>query len=131
ATADDFVFFVLAAQNPLLLLPRLIGRFGPGAFGLVKRLASGLNLPITSLATTAYYSALPIRYGAYAARLAIEPHARPGDGAAARKSPDYLGEELSARLAAGAVGWDFRVQLYSDDQRTPIEDGSRDWDAPY
>ena len=132
--AEEFVWLVAAAEQPLLLLPRAIGRFGLGrALALLKQLSRGLSAPMPSLATTHYYSALPIRFGTYAVRYALRPHAEPApDGR--RRTPDYLRDELAARLAAGPVTYDFRVQFFVDEARTPIEDGSRDWaeaDAPY
>ena len=133
--AEEFVWFVLAAEHPALLLPRMIARFGPGrTLGLLRRLPEGLGKPIVSLAANRYFSALPIRFGPYAVRYALDPRARVESGARRGLSADYLGEELAERLEAGPVSWDFRVQFFVDEERTPIEDASRDWsetDAPF
>jgi hypothetical protein len=58
------------------------------------------------------------------------------NGAAVPKgaSSEYLGEELAARLRRGPVVYDFRVQFYRDETKTPIEDASVEWreaDAPF
>jgi hypothetical protein len=133
--ADEFVWLVGAADRPALLLPRAIGRFGVArAFRLLKQLASGLSAPMASVATTRYFSALPIRFGAYAARYALEPKSAADPHAQIGRSPDHLRDELATRLARGAVEYDFRVQFFVDEERTPIEDASRDWseaDSPY
>jgi hypothetical protein len=134
--ADEFVWLVRAAERPALLLPRALARFGPlRAIGLLRRLAQGLGAPMPSLATTRYFSALPIKFGPYAVHYALDPLARPdGDEGAKDRSPDRLGQELAARLAGGPVEYDFRVQFFVDEARTPIEDGSREWreaDAPF
>ena len=133
--ADEFVWLVAAAERPALLLPRAIARFGVGrAFRLLQQLARGLSAPMTSVATTRYFSALPIRFGAYAVRYALEPTSAAEPPAPLRRSPDQLRDELAARLARGPVEYDFRVQFFVDEARTPIEDASRDWDerdAPY
>jgi hypothetical protein len=126
--ADEFFALVRAAKNPLLLLPRLIGGLGfVRALQVLPRLARGLSMPITSLATTRYFSAVPIRFGPYAVKLALTPHASiDGDGAGAR-TPGDLGAELAERLLRGPVVYDFRVQFYRDQQHTPIEDASVEW----
>jgi hypothetical protein len=132
--ADEFFALVRAAKNPLLLLPRLVLGLGPvRALQVLPRLARGVTTPIASLATTRFYSAVPIQFGAYAAKFMIEPHARDQGAGKARMAGD-LGEELAARLRGGPVSYDFRVQFFRDEQRTPIEDASVEWrdeDAPF
>jgi hypothetical protein len=124
---DEFVRFVQAAAgSPLLLLPRLFGIFGVGrTFRLVKGLAESTKPP-ASLATQPFYSALPIRFGAHAARYSLLPRdAAPATAPLA--SPDGLREELEARLKRGPSTYDFRVQFFVDEATTPIEDASVDW----
>ena len=132
--AEEFVWFVRAASQPATLLFRLIGRFGFGGFGLLRKLVKSVSRPVPSLATSRYYSALPIKFGPYAVHYSLDPTARADANAQKGKSPDYLGEELAARLEAGPVTYDFRVQFFVDEARTPIEDASREWlesDAPF
>jgi hypothetical protein len=134
--ADEFVAVVSAAgQSPLLLLPRVIARLGFGrAIELLPKLAEGLNAPASSLAATHYFSAAPIRFGAYAVHYALAPQAQPGTGARLGRTPDRLHEDLALRLAKGPVVYDMRVQFYVDEVKTPIEDASVEWkeeDAPF
>lgn len=133
--ADEFVGFVQAAANPALLLPRALWTLGLSrTLAILGQLAKGLKAPTLSLATTHYYSALPIRYGDYAVRFSLVPLAGADSHPKPAMTPDYLAEELAARLAKGPVEYDFRVQFFVDEARTPIEDASRDWresDAPY
>jgi hypothetical protein len=127
--ADEFVWFVVAAANPALLLPRAIFRLGPmGAIGLIRKLLKGTSRPIVSLATSTYYGALPIQYGPYAAKLVLMPQTppdplqiRPGT------SKEYLTEELAARLAKGPVVYDLGAHFYVDERTTPIEDATVEW----
>jgi len=140
---EEFVKFSVAAATPALLLPRAIAGVGLGrTFQIIRAVLPGLNAPIQSFATTRYFSALPIRCGAYAVRFDLVPRAAadPAGGAPAgkkngKKNGDYLREEIAARLRGGAVvEYDFRLQFFIDELRTPIEDPSRDWseaDAPY
>lgn len=133
---DEFVALVRAAENPALLLPRLVRDLGLGrTLQLLPRLAKGLGAPIMSLATTRYFSALPIQWGKHAVHYAIEPHAvATATVRVSGPSPDFLGEELATRLRREPVSYDFRVQFYVDATRTPIEDASVEWreaDAPF
>lgn len=133
--ADDFVWLLRAAEQPALLLPRAIGHFGPlGAARFISRLTKGLSIPMNSMATTRYFSTLPIKFGPYAVHYALDPQAPSEPAAKQKRSADYLADELTARLARGPVAYDFRVQFYVDEARTPIEDGSHEWleaDAPF
>jgi catalase len=131
--AHEFVKVVTAGTNPLLLLPRVIGRLGFGrTFDLLPKLAKSLGAPMLSVATTRYFSAAPVRAGDYAVHYALTPRDR-DEPANAGASPDYLREELAARLKRGPVTYDFQLQFYVDDTKTPIEDASTEWleaDAP-
>ncbi len=131
-SADEFIGFIKAAQKPALLLPRAIRLFGIGrTFQLLRGLVKETSQPIGSLATTRYFSALPIRWGSYAAHYALAPHAAPEAHA---KTPEDLGAELADRLRKGPVSYDLRVQFYVDAEKTPIEDASLEWlerDAPF
>jgi hypothetical protein len=128
--ADEFVRF-LAITEPAALLPvRALA-----AFGLLKgprilaRVLKGVSSRPASLATEAFYSAAAIRFGPYAVHYAVEPKEK-GGGAPA----DDLGAELAARLAKGPVDYDFKVQFFVDENKTPIEDPSVEWkteDAPF
>jgi hypothetical protein len=129
---EEFVWFVLASRSPALLLPRAIGRLGFGtAIRMLRKLASGLSRPVVSLATSRYYSALPIAFGPYAAKYALVPRASAPEGAKPARSPEYLTEELMARLSSGPVEYDFSVQFFADEQTTPIEDSTVEWTTPF
>ena len=131
--ADEFVGVVYAASNPLLLLPRLFARVGVlRGPALLRRLLGGLRQPFASFATAPVFSALPLRYGDYACKLALRPVPGDGDGAApaapSRGEPDPLTADLARRLRAGALTWQLEVQLYRSPEATPIEDASVPWD---
>jgi hypothetical protein len=134
--ADEFVAVVTAAQsNPLLLLPRIVGRLGVGrTFGLLPQLAKGMKGSTAPLATTPYFSAAPVCCGPYAIHYTLTPQAPPEPLAPVGLSPDGLRDDLVQRLAKGAVVYDLRLQFYVDDTKTPIEDASVEWkeeDAPF
>ena len=127
--ADEFVPFVLAAASPLTALPKLVARFGLRRTFQVLKALSALGEPMPSLAETAYCTVLPIQLGKCAVRCALRPLAPRGKPLP--KSPDMLADELLARLRKAPVEYDFQLQFYEDDARTPIEDPTKDWDAPW
>ena len=133
--ADEFVPVLVGAVSPPLGILRAGLAVGFGRlFQILRATLSGFSVPTVSLATTRYFSAAPIRFGAYAVHYALTPHARADAGAKAGASADYLADELAARLRAAPVVYDFQVQFFVDETRTPIEDASVEWkeaDAPF
>jgi hypothetical protein len=122
--AHEFVSLVRAAASPALLVPRLARELGLGrTLSILRGFLRGAGKPVVSLATTEYFSALPIQLGPYAIHYALAPHAGRGMGKRGA-SPDYLRDELAARLRTADVSYDFRIQFYRDELRTPIEDAS-------
>ena len=123
-TPGEFVSLVKAAENPSLLLPRLLGAFGLGTFSLLKRLAASPR--VMSMLSTPFYTTLPLRFGATAAKLALFPEA-PVQAPTELGSADALREELITRLRTGPLAWSLRAQLFVDEQTTPIEDPTVRW----
>jgi hypothetical protein len=124
--ADEFMSFLVAARSPALLVPRLIGAFGLGrTIALLKTLAGSVLKPVPALASQRFYTPVPIRFGAYAAKYSVVPVNPPAP--APTKSADYLGNDFAAVLAKGELNYDFRLQFYCDPQLTPIEDASIEW----
>jgi hypothetical protein len=125
---NEFVNVVAAAAgSPVFALPKILWALGLSrGFGLLGQLQKGLSVPMTSLATTPYYSMAPIRVGDYAARFQLTPHAK-SDGPLEKGGENYLGDELRTRLTKDDVSYDFQLQFYVDPERTPIEDPTREW----
>jgi hypothetical protein len=127
---EEFVAFVRAAASPATALPRLLFGVGPRRLLAVGgALMRSLSVPVRSLATCAFHSALPVRWGEYAGKyrlIPVDAAPAPAGGPPAR-GPDYLAADLGARLVAGALRWDFAVQLYRDPASTPIEDSTVAW----
>ena len=135
SSPEEFIHVASAASNPLVGFPALPFKIGLGrVLTIAKAMGAGLSMPMVSVATATYFSALPIQYGKYAVKYRLKPHtaadpsARPGSG------KNYLAEELAPRLKAGTVSWDFQIQFFVDEKRTPIEDATVEWlesDAPF
>jgi catalase len=133
--AAEFVPVLMGAMTPPFGILRAGLQVGFGRlFQILRATLRGFKVPTLSLATTRYFSASPIRFGAYAVHYALRPHAQPDPNAKVGPSAEYLSEELSARLKEGPVVYDFQVQFFVDETRTPIEDASVEWkeaDAPF
>ena len=114
----------------VLLVLKLLFRFGLGrGLGILKQFSQDLGRSISSLAATTYFTALPLRFGDRAAKLSLAAHEK-ADGKNGR-TPDFLHDELAARLAKGPVHYDLRVQFFADEKSTPIEDASVEWQTPW
>lgn len=130
-SADEFVPFVMAVVAPLTGLPKAIARIGLRRTLQILKVASAqFKVPVRPLASTHYYSALPIRFGRHAVRYGLRP-VDGGSGGARAKTADYLAEELAGRLRQGPVTYDFQLQFFEDEATTPIEDASVDWPSPW
>lgn len=133
--ADEFVDVLLASLSPTSGLFKVAAKYGVGrTISILSAATKSMRRPMASLATTRYFSAAAIQFGAYAARYALTPHAKPEPKSSAPRSPDYLREDLAARLREGPVYYDFQVQFFVDETKTPIEDMSVEWkesDAPF
>jgi hypothetical protein len=132
---DEFVGFVLAMRSPALALPRMICALGLLRFlGLVGPLSRSVGAPFTSVATADYHTALPVRFGPFAAKLSLLPRAENGAAPAVAEShPHALSRDLAQRLTKAPVAYDLTVQLFRDEASTPIEDPTVTWsedDAP-
>lgn len=135
-TPDEFVWVATAAQRSKTFLPRALWHLGPKrtlqVVGAVRR-ELGPAFPSYALGT--FYSALAIRFGAYAVRYAFAPVvAATGPSPSPADGADRLHADLGDRLRQGPVAFDFRVQFYVDEATTPIEDASREWrtaDSPF
>lgn len=129
ATPDELMVLVRAVKaSPLLLMPRLLAQLGPRKMlRLMRRLA--LVPWVTSMATTRFYTAAPLRFGDRAVRLDLVPEAMgPVSFGTGR---DALRRDLVARLNAGPIRYILRAQFYIDEKITPIEDASVNWPTPY
>lgn len=134
-SADEFLGLIRMVASPLTGLPKLLKQIGLKRFlEIAKAAGKSLKIPTISLATRPYFSALPIQFGPYAIHYKLNPHQTSAPGAKPAESFDYLSEELSERLRKGPVSYDFQIQFFVDDARTPIEDASVEWkesDAPF
>ena len=84
---------------------------------------------VRSLALESYWGSV-VRLGEAAFKYSLHPHqdTLPLNGFV-HDGPDCLREELLARLTGGPIRWRLSVQLYLDEENTPVNDASRAWRA--
>jgi Catalase len=82
-----------------------------------------------------YWSATPFRLGSQVIKFSVKPHQQDTPGAAPT-SDTYLREAVVKYLTeeGNEATFDFLVQLYVDDEKTPIENPMQEWkeeDSPF
>jgi hypothetical protein len=123
ASSAEFVGIVVAAaKGPFALLRHAFGTYGlGGGLARLRKLGGAVNKPFSGFATERFDTVLPIACGPYAVRVLLEPQA---SGPLLAKDP---ADDLRARLATGPVEYLVRLQFFTDEGTTPIEDPTRPW----
>ncbi len=136
ATHDAFVELVLASEpsaKALWRFPRFLARH-PGAIATFRRNAVGLRPP-RSFASRPYYAVHAFKWTnadgkECHVRYRWVPEAEEAPISvrdAKRRGPDYLHDELRARLSRGAVRFGLELQLAADGDA--VDDPTADWPA--
>jgi len=124
-----------------MVVPRLMKKYG---FKEARRILSVFLEPIISfkpLQMNQYWSRTSYQFGESAVRFLLRPSAGAKTLSAGQQlsgvlrsvmqgvpdKEDYLREKLREALKEGEIRFDFCVQLFVDDKRTPIEDAYIDW----
>ncbi len=128
---EQFIAFALAMSGSrLLAVPRLLRSLGfRETVRMLRNVAGGSKRAVRSVALESYWSrgaslwgdAGPVRY------LVRPAQSIPPVGDLRRDHPDYLRHEVGQRLLAGDVVYEFCVQRYLNEERTPIEDAAHEW----
>lgn len=130
--SEEFVGLVMAASKGNgALFKYLARRYGLlGALKFMARFVATMGRKFSGFATERMHSATPIACGPYAARVRLLP-AR--DKPLADASSDWAAD-FGRQLASGPLVHELQLQFFVDEQRTPIEDASVDWNedvSPY
>lgn len=116
----------LTSKARIVMIVRLVRRVGWGeAIRMLRTVLRSSTASMTSMATASYWSRTPFSLAGTAVRFVLRPRNAPT--VSAGKGPDYLHAEMTRRLAGGDVVFDLAAQLFVDEKRTPIEDGSVEW----
>lgn len=116
--------------NKAFLLPRLAYNFGPReTLRILKTASSQVKRYVASLTSEYFYSRGPISIDQRAVKFRLAPC---NTGAIQRaKGPDYLRNDLALRLNEEPVAFDFQVQLWLNEEATPIEDSTVEWTSAF
>ena len=135
STPDGFVD-LLKAMRPGLTTPLRMAKYfltHPRLFGALPVLRDANRVP-ASYATIEYHGLHAFRWvGADGSARFVRYHWVPATGektsgsAAQSKGPDFLTDELNARLVSGPVRFDFRVQIAGPNDSTV--DPSASWES--
>jgi hypothetical protein len=125
--ADEFTAIALASKDLLTAPVALAQSLGPLRAAQISASALSLVRPVRSLAGEHYWSNTPMKLGPYAVKFLWRPRCPPGDGLLL-PGASRLRLEFASRLAREDVIFDFALQFFVDAARTPIEDGSQEWD---
>jgi Catalase len=125
-------------------LPRLLGLLlNPQALLLLLQLGPNLKVQKAIAARKTgnpllitYWSTTPYKLGSHSIKFAVRPHAPELPPSTIPASPDYLREAMVQHLQVQKqpAGFDFLVQFFVDDDKTPIENAMQEWlekDAPF
>ena len=129
--AKQFVAFANAmAGNRAVGIVKLMASVGPGeTVRMFRNVLAGARRKVLSLALESFWSrgamlwgsAGPVRYFVRPARGAASAVTPPGD------DPNYLSREFGERLAGDDVDYEFCIQRYVDEKKTPVEDAAVEW----
>ena len=123
------------------VIPRLVTKYG---FKEARRILGVFLAPVISfkpLQMNTYWSRTSYKFGDYAVRYLIQPSMGSKTWSTARQLTEvlravtqgvhqrehYLREKLREALREGEVRFDFCIQLFVDEKRTPIEDAYIEW----
>ncbi len=130
----QFMDFALVRLHRWTWLPRLVLKIGPAeTIRMLNSLRVASSREVVSLAAEQYWGRAPVQFGDAAVKFKLQPSDAPVTGHPGT-APDYLREDLKKRLKSGDVTFDFKVQFFTDETRTPIEDGVVEWkesDSPF
>jgi catalase len=128
--ARDAVQFMAFAQagagSKIALVPRLIWKIGLlEAIRMFVTVMRQVSRPVLSLATERFWSRSPYALGRYAVKFSLVP--TQSSHQACTGDDNYLRNELATRLKKESVIYDFKIQKWSEERKTPIEDATVEW----
>jgi hypothetical protein len=122
---DSTEFIEIAASaargKPALLWHMLRTNGVAAALGKLKALAVKLGKPFAGYAAESFNTTLPHKNGPYAVKVILTPLA-----ASPAAGTDYT-EDMRRRIAAGPLDYEMRLQFFTDEKTTPIEDNVTPW----
>lgn len=130
-SSREFVGLVQAAsQGGGAVLRFLAQQYGWLALpAKLKLLIQTATRPFGGFATEPLSTVLPLACGPYAVRVRLLP--APANGGAKPGAKADWGADFMGRLAESELSWELQLQPFINEQRTPIENPTVDWDSPW
>jgi deferrochelatase/peroxidase EfeB len=132
-TPEQLMLISTAPANPLTAPFRIVAGLGLAHAARVVWWAlkwALRRIPLGSVTTEDFYSAVPITIGPHAVKFKWESRQTALPRPPGASWLNYLRDDLRRRLLAGDLRFDFMVQFYVDPVRTPI-DGAYAWEVPF
>jgi hypothetical protein len=132
--AADYVLFAAAAADTTAAASTRVLRAlhfffgGPPSRWRTRELRKVLRafIRVDNPLGVRYWSQTPYRLGPHAVKYSARP-LTPAAVPASRTPPDFLRQVMAAQLDRGEARFEFLVQRFVDDRRTPIDDPTVDW----
>ena len=123
----------MASASKIMMLLKLVSGLGiPETIRMIQVLMKD-SRKIDTLVADQFWSRAPFKFGPYAVKFTLQPSEQVAEGATA-SGENYLRLDFIGRLLRGPITFDFSVQRYVDEVKTPIEDGTVEWkeeDSPF
>lgn len=129
----SFLLYKPGILNKLAGFAKLTAKFGPiTASRILKTLLGQIKIPVESLATETYWSRAAYKFGSVAVRFRLNPEQQKSEVIV--QTSNNLADEFANKVSTQDIIFNFEVQIYVDEHKTPIEDSTKSWgknDAPF
>ncbi len=122
----DAVYYSIK-WHPLILVSKLIFT---GKSGILKELKNGKKHDTSPLDIN-YWSTTPYQFGNEKVKYKIVPTSSVKSVLPKPLTDDYLTENMASHLKKEVATFDFYVQVFENEDKTPIEDAGVEWKTPF
>ncbi|MEP0920052.1 catalase family protein [Leptolyngbya sp. DQ-M1] len=126
----DFREFQEAIENGISPSPELVQKLAP-SLAIAKQMSQKI---IGNPLLVQYWSTTPYKLGSRFIKFSVKPSELEVPPNSIPTSPNYLREAMSEYLTHRQATFDFLVQFYVDEDKTPIENPMQEWqeiDSPF
>lgn len=134
---NSSIFFLRDLQGYADLAKVQRGELDPASMQYAFDILAKINAQsVSSPLSIQYWSTTPYQLGNQAIKFSVRPHPENEVSHSPTDSENYLHEAIVNHLTTEGkdVYFDFLVQLYVDDEKTPVEDSTIEWqeaDSPF
>ncbi len=122
----DAVYYSIK-WHPLILVSKLVVT---GKAGILKELKKGKKNHTSPLDIT-YWSTTPYQFGAEKVKYKIVPTSKTKSQLPNPLTDDYLTANMDKHLQNDVATFDFYIQKFESEEKTPIEDAGKEWKTQF